>query len=160
MKFSFQKAKEQDQIRIFELYQSVIQSTFTTWDENYPSKALILEDIRNENLYILIDKDEIVAVGYLGKNENEDDNWAIHLNNPFGVARICVNPSYQGRGIGSYFMQKLIDEAKHRGADGMHFHVCTKNIAAMKMYEKVGFSNCGLGKSNYGFDFYKFEMKF
>ena len=27
-------------------------------------------------------------------------------------------------------------------------------------YENVGFSNTGLGKSNYGFDFYKYEQIF
>ena len=60
----------------------------------------------------------------------------------------------------SKFLSLLIDEAKKRGADGMHFHVATLNIAAMKMYEKSGFKNCGMGKSNYGFDFYKYEMVF
>lgn len=43
---------------------------------------------------------------------------------------------------------------------GMQFHVCTKNISAMKMYEKVGFKNYGLGKSNYGFDYYKYKLSF
>ena len=54
----------------------------------------------------------------------------------------------------------LVKEAKDRGADGMHFHVATLNSSAMRMYENVGFVNCGLGKSNYGFDYYKYEMVF
>ena len=97
---------------------------------------------------------------FLSIIDDSEENWSIHLKNPQGVVRICVDPEYQGRGVGSCFMGKLIDEAKNRGADGMQFHVCTKNISAMKMYEKVGFKNLGLGKSNYGFDYYKYELAF
>jgi ribosomal protein S18 acetylase RimI-like enzyme len=57
------------------------------------------------------------------------------------------------------FLKQLISEAKSQGVDGLLLHVCTQNVAAMKMYEKTGFINTGLGLSNYGFDFYKYEMK-
>lgn len=153
-------AKSEDFDEILNLYKGVIDTTFTTWDENYPSKQLIYGDIIKSNLYILKEDNKLIAVSYLGKNENEDEDWQYKLSNPLSVARICVSPTQQGKGIGTYFMEKLIEKAKKMGADGMHFHVCTKNLSAMKMYEKVGFKNCGLGKSNYGFDFYKYEMIF
>ncbi len=161
MKLVFQKATIEDLSSILELYKKVIETTFTTWDENYPSKELIISDIKNSELYLLKNsKGECVAVSFLGINDDSKENWVIQLKSPLGVARICVSPDYQGKGIGSYFMNRLIDEAKNRGADGMQFHVCTKNISAMKMYEKVGFKNYGLGKSNYGFDYYKYELAF
>ena len=160
MEYSFLKAKESEFEEIYKLYQDVISSSFTTWDENYPSKSLIKNDIASGNLFVLKDKSKIIAVSYLGKNENENENWAFSLNNPLGIARICVSSQYQKRGVGSFFVKKLIKEAKTLGADGMHFHVCTKNLPAMKMYEKCFFINCGLGKSNYGFDYYKYELKF
>lgn len=153
-------AKSEDFDEILNLYKGVIDTTFTTWDENYPSKQLIYDDIIKSNLYILKEDNKLIAVSYLGKNENEDEDWQYKLSNPLSVARICVSPTQQGKGIGTYFMEKLIEKAKKMGADGMHFHVCTKNLSAMKMYEKAGFKNCGLGKSNYGFDFYKYEMIF
>ena len=160
MKFKFDKAQEKDFNQICDLYKNVIKTTFTTWDDEYPSKKLIMEDIESGKLYLLKELNKIVAVSYLGKNENEDENWTIKLKNPLGVARICVCPTMQKKGVGTYFMKQLIDTAKMMGADGMHFHVCTKNVSAMKMYENVGFINCGLGKSNYGYDFYKYEMAF
>ena len=160
MKLNFLQARKSDVDEILILYKEVIKTTFTTWDENYPSKELIEDDINNNNLYVLKNGNEIVAVSFLGKKEQENENWQIKLNNPLGVARICVSPKYQGQGIGSYFMKCLIEKAKQNGADGMHFHVCTINPSAMKMYEKVGFKNYGLGKSNYGFDYYKYEQKF
>ena len=160
MNIEYKKARSSDLNSILILYKEVIENTFTTWDENYPSKNLIIEDIKSKNLYVAKINGEIVAVSYLGKSENTTEKWTIKLNKPLGVARICVNPKFQGKGIGTSFMQFLIEKAKKRGADGMHFHVCTKNVSASKMYEKCGFKNCGLGESNYGYDYYKYEQKF
>ena len=156
----FLQATLQDVENIMSLYRYVIKTTFTTWDDNYPDKELIVRDINNKNLFVLKHNDNIIAVSFVGYKEEENENWTYPLLSPIGVARICVSPDHQGQGIGTHFMKQLINIAKERGADGMHFHVCTQNPAAMKMYEKVGFVNCGLGKSNYGFDYYKYEQVF
>ena len=156
----FLKANKDNLNSIMLLYKEVIKTTFTTWGENYPSRELIEKDIDEGNIYIVKDNNVIVAVSFLGVKEEENEEWANKLNNPLGIARICVKKEYQGKGIGSEFLVFLISEAKLRGADGLHFHVATLNGAAMNMYEKVGFKNCGRGKSNYGFDFYKYEMVF
>ena len=145
---------------IVALYKDVINTTFTTWGKDYPSKELLISDIENHNLYLLKQAGKIVAVSFFGTKENDDENWTYPLSKPMSVARICVSPKHQGKGIGSYFMNLLTQKAKDLGADGMRFHVCTKNPAAMKMYENAGFSNTGTGKSNYGFDFYKYEQIF
>ncbi|MBO7526436.1 MAG: GNAT family N-acetyltransferase [Clostridia bacterium] len=160
MVYVFKKACIKDFDEVFSLYQDVIKNTFTTWGNGYPSKVLIKQDIAQKKLYVLKDNNKIIAVSYLGKNEAEDEAVEVKLTKPICVARICVSPNYQSMGIGGYFMGLLKEEAKKMGADGMHFHVCTQNPSAMKMYEKVGFKNCGLGKSNYGYDFYKYEIKF
>lgn len=158
--FKFELAEKESADEIFQLYQEVIKTTFTSWDESYPSRSLVVDDIKNRNVYVLKSGKKIIAVSFLGKCENEDDDWKYKLNNGFGVARICVSPGFQGRGVGAQFLKLLIEEAKRRGADGLHFHVCVQNLAAIRMYEKVGFENCGLGKPNYGFEFYKYEMVF
>lgn len=155
----FSKAELCDLDIIMQLYKKVIQTTFTTWDENYPSKELIKSDIQNKNLYVLKKDNKIIAVSFLGKKEEENENWHLPYKKAYGVARICVSPDFQGQGIATIFMKYLIQEAKNNNVDTMHFHVCTKNISAIKMYQKVGFKNYGLGKSNYGFDYYKFEQK-
>ena len=156
----FLKAKQFDLDEILNLYKEVILNTFTTWDENYPSKELLVNDINMGNLYIAKINNEIIGVSFLGEQEKNSENWCVKLNNPLGVARICISPKFQGKGIGSRFMSFLMDEAKKQGADGMRFHVCTKNPSAMKMYERCGFKNYGLGQSNYGFDYYKYEKSF
>ena len=155
----FSKAEQENIDEICQLYQNVIKNTFTTWDKNYPSRQLLVDDIKNKNLYVLKLNNKIVAVSFLGKYENDDD-WTFKLKTAFGIARICVSPDCQGQGIGAMLLKFLIEEAKKRGADGLHFHVCVQNISAIKMYEKAGFKNCGIGKMRYGFEYYKYEMVF
>ncbi len=160
MNIVFKQAEAKDLDLIVKTYKDVINSTFTTWDENYPSKELVQEDIEKKTLYILKSEDDIVAVSYLGENENEDENWKYKLEHPLGIARICVSPKYQGKGFGKLILQNLIRLAKEKKADGLHFHVAILNKVAIKMYLSCGFENCGQGASNYGYDYYKFEMKF
>ena len=142
------------------VYKDVIKNTFTTWDENYPREEVVREDIDDGNFYVLKENGKIIAVSFLGTKKKDVEIWKYKLAKPMGVARICVSPKCQGKGIGTKFMQMLIAEARLRGADGMHFHVCTTNVSAMKMYEKCGFAHNGEIVHNYGFDFYKYELVF
>jgi ribosomal protein S18 acetylase RimI-like enzyme len=163
MELKFNKANERDVDEIMALYKNVIATTFTTWDEYYPNREIVESDIKNSNFYTSTnDKGEIVAVSFLGAKDSDEageENWNYKSKNAFSVARICVNPKYQGKGIGTSFLRQLISEAKKQGADALHLHVSTQNVVAMKMYEKAGFVNTGLGLSSYGFDFYRYEMK-
>lgn len=156
----FENASENNLDEIMELYKRVIKTTFTTWDENYPSRELIEGDIKNKELFVIKSKDKIVAVSFLGAKEKDNEKWCVELKKPIGIARICVAPECQGKGIGAFLVKSLIQRAKNQGADGMHFHVEVSNISAMKMYEKCGFKNYGRGQSNYGYDYYKYELKF
>lgn len=148
---------------IMKLYKDVIKKTYTTWDEYYPSKELVEEDIKKNNFYVLKTNGKIIAVSFLGEkdaDETKEENWTYPLKSAISIARICVSPKYQGQGVGTKFLNMLMTQAKELGADGIHFHVATQNMAACRMYEKSGFKNCGLGQSNYGFDFYKYEIVF
>ncbi len=160
MNIVFKLAEKKDIDLIMKIYEDVIKTTFTTWDENYPSKQLVQEDIEKKTLYILKNEDDIVAISFLGTNENEEENWKYKLQRPLGIARICVSPKYQGKGFGHLMVKNLTKKAKEKNADGLHFHVAILNKIAIKMYLSCGFENCGKGKTNYGYDYYKFEMKF
>lgn len=158
---NFLKAEPNDVPEIMALYKEVIKTTFTTWDENYPSADLIKSDIDDGNFYVFkTDDGKIVAASFLGVKKDDAEHWFHTLSNPMGVARICVSRLQQGKGVGTAFMKMLIDEAKRRGADGMHFHVCTKNSSAIKMYEKCGFVRYGEVVEQYGFEFFKYEQVF
>ena len=60
----------------------------------------------------------------------------------FSVA-VSVRKSYWGRGIATAMMERLIAEAKARGAEVLELAVLCTNAAAIHVYEKMGFCIAG-----------------
>lgn len=46
----------------------------------------------------------------------------------------------RGQGAGSWFVKRLLDEARRRGETEMYLEVITQNEAAVRLYEKHGFT--------------------
>jgi ribosomal protein S18 acetylase RimI-like enzyme len=47
---------------------------------------------------------------------------------------------FRGRGAGSWFVQRLLEDARLRGETRMNLEVITQNEAAVRLYEKHGFT--------------------
>jgi ribosomal-protein-alanine N-acetyltransferase len=65
------------------------------------------------------------------------------------ILNLCVSPALQGRGFGRQMLQKLIDEARARGADTVFLEVRPSNTAALRLYHGMGFNEAGLRKNYY-----------
>ncbi|MCO4293182.1 GNAT family N-acetyltransferase [Solitalea sp. MAHUQ-68] len=63
-------------------------------------------------------------------------------NNSYRLGRLLVgNPNERGKGLGSRFVNELVDECKHcYNASGIDLYVWEGNKAAIKCYQKVGFA--------------------
>jgi ribosomal protein S18 acetylase RimI-like enzyme len=58
------------------------------------------------------------------------------------LAELYVTPERRGRGLGRALMEAAIEEARRRGADYMDLGTSESDVAARKLYESLGFSNC------------------
>lgn len=144
MKYTLAKLDDLDEI--FDLYRYVIKTTNTwDWNDQYPSKDMVKDDIENQSLVCLKDEDKIIAVSYIGDRYNPDPVkiWKLDLHKPARWARICVHPNYQGKGIGKIFTKNIIDDLKNKGYDGIRIIVAQENIAALKLYNHFHFINQG-----------------
>jgi len=64
----------------------------------------------------------------------------IHLKNKaYGELGIVVRDGFQGRGIGSRLMKKIIGLARKNKLKKIHLTVLADNYKAIKLYEKFGF---------------------
>ncbi|KIN71400.1 Ribosomal-protein-alanine acetyltransferase [Sulfitobacter guttiformis KCTC 32187] len=61
---------------------------------------------------------------------------------------LAVSPAYQRRGIARDLMAQWINAAQ-TSADTAFLEVSADNYAAINLYEKHGFANCGLRKAYY-----------
>ncbi len=151
MDIQFRQAVIDDFNDIVKLYAKVIKTTYTTWDKNYPSKAMIKEDITTGRLVALIVDNKIAGVAAVDGNKFEDEGMKVG-----GFARICVSPDHQGKGLGTKFVKHIIEMLKDLGCKKIKLRVSMQNVAAIKMYEKCGFENIGQD-FNFELEWFLFE---
>jgi GNAT superfamily N-acetyltransferase len=53
---------------------------------------------------------------------------------------LAVDPSAQGRGVGTALLQRVLDESRGRGRDGIVCSSLPEMRAAHRVYERLGFS--------------------
>jgi putative acetyltransferase len=66
----------------------------------------------------------------------------IRLNEKeFEVAKMAVEPSYQGAGIGRRLLQAVIEEARRAGAHRLYLETNHVLTPAIRLYESLGFKH-------------------
>lgn len=65
------------------------------------------------------------------------------------LLNICVGQAYQGAGWGRRLLEFIIDRARHKGAQGIFLEVRVSNLAAIHLYESVGFCEVGRRRGYY-----------
>ena len=59
------------------------------------------------------------------------------------ILNICIDPKWQGKGLGMKLIQRLMKIARQHGAETVYLEVRTGNKAAIGLYEKLGFVEIG-----------------
>src|SRR6056297_1062972 len=65
------------------------------------------------------------------------------------ITNIAVQKSFRGKGIGAMLVGCLLEEALKKGIGKLTLEVRDSNIAARKLYEKMGFSEEGIRPGYY-----------
>ena len=65
------------------------------------------------------------------------------------ITNVAVNPSMRRKGIGEQLLQELFVQAKDQGITQIFLEVRHSNLAAQKLYLKMGFQSCGIRKGFY-----------
>ena len=65
------------------------------------------------------------------------------------VLTIATAPQARRRGIGRGLLDHVVRAVSHEGASEVHLEVATDNIAAIGLYEAMGFQKAGLRKAYY-----------
>lgn len=65
------------------------------------------------------------------------------------ILNLCVRPEIQGQGLGTKLLKHLISLARRQGADTLLLEVRPSNLAALKLYQNLGFNEVGSRKNYY-----------
>ena len=148
------------------------------WDEIYPDKAILEEDIAKNQMYIGKIDNEIAVCFVLSEEcdeEYKNGKWqypdakfnVIHrlcVNPKFqnkGIATqtmiyiVCVNPKFQNKGIATQTMIYIEKTSKAQGYEVIRLDCFTKNPYSQKLYEKAGYSVVGYADWRKG----RFELR-
>ncbi len=99
----------------------------------------ILEEVDNPSSFFLVARSDRVA-GYIGVQEIAGEAY---------ITNIAVLPAYRGQGIGGKLLRAAAEGAKKRGCAFITLEVRESNKAAIRLYEKNGFSVAGMRKNFY-----------
>ena len=143
-KMEFRLSILSDLPQLKRVYRDIVQDmndkNVRIWDDIYPCEFLE-EDIRKKQLYVLTDKDEIVAAFALTKTNSGESSveWTNQSNKVYYLDRLGVNKEYSNKGIGSFMLDKAKDISKSLGAEYLRLFVVDINEPAIRLYLKNGF---------------------
>lgn len=82
------------------------------------------------------------AIAYLKLNEGAAQTEQL-LENALEIERIYVEKSYQGRGIGQQLLDFAVEQARQANKSWIWLGVWDQNAAAIRFYERHGFTTFG-----------------
>lgn len=130
--------------QIIKMYKKIITKMYDNniyiWDEIYPCKYFE-NDIKNKQLYLLINNNEIISAFALCHLNNiaKSVNWTDKKASALYIERLGVNIDYLRNGIGCVAVNKAIVLARQMNAEYLRLFVVDNNYAAINLYQKVGF---------------------
>lgn len=116
------------------------------WQDGYPNKASIINDISRQEAYVLDIEGEIVATAMISKaiepNYNYIDGKWLQSNDYLVVHRIAVRDDQKGKSLA----KKIIDEAikLYPNIPSIRIDTHDDNLSMQSFLIKYGFKYCGI----------------
>ena len=147
---SYEKGKMselEDIVKIFKnAAEEMLHHQINQWNEVYPNEAILKADIENEELFVGKINNEIAVVYVLNQlcdEQYSNGKWTEDQGSFKVVHRLCVNPTYQNRGVGRQTMTYIEEELIKEGKRAIRLDVFSKNPFALKMYGALGYNVVG-----------------
>lgn len=145
---TFETALEQDADAVCALYTEAVAALqaagLDQWDDQYPDRAILTEDIGKRDMLLLRRDGRLEAAAVVSREQDElyaDGNWS---DGDFAVLhRLCVKPSLQNRGVGRRVVQEIERMLAQRGVDYLRLDAFEQNPAALGLYERLGYKRVG-----------------
>ncbi len=120
----------------------MIQNKILQWDELYPTKEILSDDIASGVAFGLF-CDEALA-GYVVLNERQDSEyaaipWRFIEGKQLVIHRLFIDPAFQGKGLAQAMLAFAEEFGTKSGYASIRLDAFPPNEAAIHMYEKRGF---------------------
>ncbi|MGN1409367.1 MAG: GNAT family N-acetyltransferase [Eubacteriales bacterium] len=173
--FTIRKTTQSDIDSVLEIYRGARESIgklgIDQWQNGYPSRTVLEDDIRNSRSYVVCDGEEVAATfaliddGEPSYDEISDGHWLTgdENRNYAAVHRVAVAVSRRGSGAAGAVVKFSADFAREHGMTSVRIDTHEGNVVMRKMLEKNGFVCCGvihlIGGSDDGKPRVAYELK-
>ena len=117
------------------------------WDEHYPDRAVLVNDLQTETLFAYREGDEILGVVVLNETQDEeygDVSWSTSEDDRnIVVHRLAVRPDQQGRGLGRKLMDFAEQWARDNRYDAIRLDTYSQNPRNQRFYTNRGYRDLG-----------------
>lgn len=149
----FKRAKKADIDNIIEIIQEaqvhLKKQEIDQWQNNYPNRNTIKNDIKNGYGYVLL-KDQVIVATVAVIFSGEKTYDTIHkgswiTNGRYAVIhRIAVSPMYHGQGLASEIIKQVEGICLNKKIKSIKIDTHRKNISMQKLLLKNEFHYCGI----------------
>ena len=151
---NFRKATEENIDVIMGIYDRArdymrANGNYIQWQNGYPSKEIVLSDIKKEQCYVCLEGERIVAVFSLDYSEESlfstlsEGEW--FNEEPYAVIRrIAVEGDMHNKNMGPRCFEYAFRQACKNKVNNLRLITHKDNIAMLKAMEKFGFKYCGI----------------
>ena len=146
----FSKATSEHLAEILSLYSDAISTMeaqgIHQWDEIYPDRATLEDDIRKQQLFIG-KKNGSIAVCFVLNEECDDAYKTGTWLNPGSrfcvIHRLCVSPRFQRQGVARATMKHIEEFCRTLHYDSIRLDCFTQNPYSKKLYDACGYAVTG-----------------
>lgn len=145
-----QKAKISEIGDIMLMYKSCVEGMLANnidqWDESYPNKDIIMQDLIAQTYFIVIEHNIIIAGINIDQNQDKTYlplKWKDKKNQFLVVHRLAVKEVFWGKGIGKSLMIFTEKLAIKKGLNSIRLDTYSGNPKAMDFYKRIGYHEVG-----------------
>lgn len=125
---------------------AMIKKGIYQWNEHYPSKERLLEDVENEDLYLMEEQTIILGVIVLSPKMDREYypvKWLTENKNNLYIHRLATQPLTWGSGHGRKLMDFAEDYARKNNYRSVRLDTFSQNKRNQKFYESRGYKKLG-----------------
>lgn len=104
------------------------------------SKNAFEDSLKSENTLYVVSENNGVITGYCGMYLSFEEG---------NITNVAVSPAHRQQGIAHNMLNYIFKLAKEKGIKDTFLEVRETNVAAIKLYEKLGFKEAGMRKNFY-----------
>ena len=116
------------------------------WDELYPTRTDFEEDIRKNNLYVVLTEGAFIAFYVISGECDEqygNGQWKYEGDSAYILHRFCVSPKMQNKGVGKAVLAHIENQIKDLGYQSVRLDTFTQNPFAQRLYRHSGYEPRG-----------------